>query len=359
LAWIALPLLLIAGLFAYVVASFRWLRKQTTRDRYFSRPLPERRALKAEIARRARLFVPVMTALARVPWIPDFDRKYRGVAFSPMVCPRAVFEAATRYQPDSRDIFVATQMKCGTTWMQQVVFEILCRGRGDLSDTGLRHMYAASPWIESVASVSMEDAPRIGESQARIIKTHLPALLCPYSEKARYIYVTRHPVACFASCIDFTRFVAGPLMRPEGWLDKFCSDDMWWQPWPDHVAGWWDWSVSRSNVLFVHYEDMLADLGTQVDAVAAFLGVELLADERAAVVRKCGFAYMKEHEEVFEMTPPSYFSMRGGSYFASGKAERVHDVGPEATARIGAFCRERLAGAAYPLERFYPDVAKS
>jgi hypothetical protein len=358
LSFIAILVLVVAGLGTYLWLSFRWLRKETIRDRYFGRPIAQRRALKTEIARRARAFVPIVAALGRVLPRPTVEQKFRGVSFNTTICPRNQFESATHYTPDARDIFVATQMKCGTTWMQQVVYEVLLGGTGDLSDSGHRHMYALSPWIESTGSVSMQDAPRIGRDGARIIKTHFSALLCPYSEDARYIYVARHPVSCFASCMDFIRFLGGP-MAPSAreWLDKYCSDDMWWQAWPEHVAGWWDWSIDRPNVLFVHYEDMLSDLGAQVDRVAAFLDAPLAKEQAGEVTRKSRFAYMKEHEESFEMTAPTYFSMASGSYFASGRADRDQDVGPAERDRIIAFCRERLAGSRYPLEQFYPDVA--
>ena len=115
--------------------------------------------------------------------VPAF--RYRGVAGPSTACSRELFERTERYRPDGRDIFVATQMRCGTTWMQQIVYEILSRGRGDLSDGGHRHMYALSPWIESFASVELEQAPRVGERGLRIIKTHMPTRLCPYSEQAR------------------------------------------------------------------------------------------------------------------------------------------------------------------------------
>jgi hypothetical protein len=152
--------------------------------------------------------------------------------------------------PGEGDVFVASQMRCGTTWMQQIVYEILTGGRGDLGDAGHRSLAAISPWIDGGVSVPLERFPLIGERKARLIKTHLPADLCPYGEQARYIYVTRHPVACFASCVDF-------LTGQYGWLtpsrrdllDWYCSDRMWWRPWPDHVDGWWRWAQERSNVI--------------------------------------------------------------------------------------------------------------
>lgn len=357
---IAVLLVILAGFGIYLWRNLRWLRRQTDGDRYFARPIAARRELKDEIARRGRWVVPIVSVLSRVVPRPKLERKFRGVAFNSMACPRDKLEAAVRYVPDSGDVFVATQMKCGTTWMQQVVYEVLCQGHGDLSDAGHRHMYALSPWIESNGSVSMEDAPRVGPHATRIVKTHFSAALCPYSEQARYVYVARHPVSCFASCIDFIRLVAGPMSpSTAAFLDKYCSDDMWWQSWPVHVAGWWDWSIERPNVLFVHYENMLSDLGSEVDRVAAFLDTKLTPEQRSEVIRKSRFDYMKQHEEVFEMTPPTFFTLGGGSYLASGRADRHQDIGARERDRINAFCRSELAGRAYPLAQFYPDVAAS
>ena len=109
--------------------------------------------------------------------MPVFE--YEGVCGPPKVSSPEVFERAKNYQPRPEDIFVATQMRCGTTWMQQLVYEVVNRGQGDLSDKGHRHLYAACPWIDAVNSVSVEDAPLVGERPARIIKTHLPTSSAP------------------------------------------------------------------------------------------------------------------------------------------------------------------------------------
>ena len=66
------------------------------------------------------------------------------------------------------------------------------------------------PGSTDVNSVALRDAPLVGENPTRIIKTHLPTKLCPYSEQAKYIYVTRHPVSCFASIVDYNRTLLGP-----------------------------------------------------------------------------------------------------------------------------------------------------
>lgn len=359
LAWISAALVLGAATAAWHVRRFmRWYERQTKADAYFRRTAAEREAFRRELAGRSRLVVPLAVFANRVrPPVRMFGTHFRGVAGPPQC--REGFAQAAAYRPIASDVFVATQMKCGTTWMQQLVYEVLLRGRGDLSDAGHRHLYALSPWIESSFSVRLADAPRIGDRKERVIKTHLPVSLCPYGEDARYVYVTRHPVACFASCVDFARMLMGPF-TPElpRLADWFCSDRMWWRSWPEHVDGWWGWSTSRPNVLFVHYEEMLADLPAAVDRVATFLDVRLEPAERAAVVEKSGFAYMKRHEERFEMSPPTPFSVQGETAFLrSGDRERERDVAAAERERILAFCRERLRGAAYPAAKFYPDLA--
>ena len=305
IGWIsilALTLSVALGIGVLLWGSMRWLTRQVGEDRYFARPLEERRALKRAIRRRRGLVLLILIPAARLFRLRIPTLEYRGTKAPSLACPRSTFRAAAHYQAVAGDVFVATQMKCGTTWMQQIVYESLCRGTGNLGDDGHRHMYALSPWIESRSSVSMERAPRVGERGHRIIKTHFAVDLCPYGEAARYIYVTRHPVACFASCVDFVRMLSGPLAPPLSELvDWFCSDEMWWSSWPEHVKGWWQWQADRPNVLFLHYEEMLEDLAGAVDRVAEFLEVDLLPDERAEVIRKSGYGYMKEHEEVFEM----------------------------------------------------------
>ena len=112
----------------------------------------------------------------------------------------------------------------------------------------------------------------------------------------------------------------------------------------------------RPNVLFLHYEELLADLPAAVDRVAAFLDTPLSEAERRAVAEKSGFASMKAHEERFEMAPPTPFSDPQVSFLKSGRSDRHTDVGPGERARVLAFCRERLRGSPYPAGRYYPDL---
>jgi hypothetical protein len=131
---------------------------------------------------------------------------------------------------------------------------------------------------------------------------------------------------------------------------------MYWLPWPNHVEGWWTWSQTRENVLFVHFEEMSKDFPTVLDRLARFLGYALTDAEKQRVTEKCSFAYMKAHEEFFEMAPPTMFSVAGGRFLASGKTARHEDVTPVIRDRVLQYCRTALRSSPYPTGRFYPDL---
>jgi hypothetical protein len=66
---------------------------------------------------------------------------------------------------------------------------------------------------------------------------------------------------------------------------------------------------------------------------------------------------MKAHEQLFEMSPPTFLTESEPRFFVGGGRKRSGDVGPAERERVLAFCRERLRGARYPAARFYPELA--
>ena len=327
---------------------------------YFGLPPDERRRFKRRIRRQAILLSPILRLIGRFSGFRFARASLRvdGLAGPRGTCTEESFARGMSYEPCPEDVFVVTQMKCGTTWMQHVVYEVLMRGEGQLVDAGTA-LYAVSPWLEAVKSVSIEDAPSIGsERPSRVIKTHPPASHCPVTQDAKYIYVARHPVSCFASCADFIAENAGRLAPELSVVEEwFTSDqDMWWGTWPAHVDGWWRTAEENQNVLFVHFEDMKADLAAVIRRVAEFLRMcHLTEAEVASVARKCEFAYMREHADAFEMHPPHLLAT-GAELFVKGTADRHLDVPDDVRRRIADWCASALEGGRYPLAERYPDV---
>ena len=338
----------------------RWEDEQSVGLRYYGLDQAARDRFRQRLKLHAVLLAPLLSLYGRIAKV-NFRRVrilHHDVALPAGSCDAASAARADSYQPRPDDVFVATQMKCGTTWMEHIVYEVLHRGSGTLAATGTA-MYAIAPWLEGRKSVPLEDGPLLGaERPSRIIKTHMPAHLCPSSPDARYIYVYRHPVSCFASCVDFIATNVGsmaPLMPAyEEWFQS--PDLMWWGTWPSHVQGWWDRSRHDANVLVVQFEEMTRDLAEVVRRVADLLGVAALSDgELARVVEKCGFAYMQRHQTLFEMHPP-HILQTNAKLFVRGTADRHTDVPADVRARILRWAAAEMRGSTFPVSR-YPDLA--
>jgi len=354
---IVLCLILVLAPVLYLSIILAWEDQQTRDGRYFALSPRGREIFREQLRRHERLLLPFLKVVKRVRRVPirRTGFVFNGIAGPRGTCSEEGFADGHSYDPRVEDVFVVTQMRCGTTWMQHLIYQILTRGQGDLVHAGFT-LASVSPWLESVRTIPVANAPLIGtERPSRIIKTHFPAPLCPLSPTARYVYVARHPVSCFASCADFLSVNMGlfapNLTEVEHW---FCSEEaMWWGPWPDHVAGWLDLSRTRDNVLFLRFEDMKADLRSVVGRLSRFLGLDPLTDsEVRKVLEKCGFAYMKHHEGTFEMHPPHLLAS-DASLFSRGTADRHREVVPELAERILDWCRDRSRKNRLPLDGLY------
>lgn len=343
---------------AYLVVVVMSTDRRTRGLAYFGLPPAQRASIRRRLALHARILRPLLELLSRASPF-SFERErftFAGISGPKGTCSAESFERASRYAPASIDVFVASQMRSGTTWTLNLVYQLLTRGRGDPGDSG-RTLYSISPWIEADIGVPITDAPRIGsERPSRIVKTHLPASLCPFSPDARYVYVVRHPVSCFASCVDFLAGSLGPfapdLLDIEEW---FRSDElMWWGTWPTHVGGWWQRSAEAHNVMIVRYEDMLADLRATADRIASFIGLSpATEDEWPSIAEACGFDHMRRHRDAFEMYPPHLLSV-DRKLFVRGDRTRHLDVPAGVRQRIETWCSERMASGPVPLSTLYP-----
>ena len=242
--------------------------------------------------------------------------------------PRFVGRTVTRFlrefpktfEPGERDVLVCSYYKSGTNWTMQIAVQIAHRGRAEFE-----HIHDLVPWPDMSrragfsVPLDVEPQPR-APTGLRIIKTHLAIDDLPYSRAARYICVVRDPKDVFVSSYHFTRaLVLGPLMPSVGrWLDTFLSKDAPMGSWARHLSSGWRLR-DAGNVLFLTYDSMRADLGAAVDKIAAFLEVQLTPEERAAVMERSSFAYMKRIERKFE-APGAPWSKSTGSMMRRGES---------------------------------------
>jgi hypothetical protein len=357
--WIVLGTIVALGVlqvlcFAGVMA---WADQQTNDGRYYALSRKQRARFRARMRRQARLLMPLFWALSRMS---KFELKaatfqFRGVAGPKGACDEASFARGTSYQAQPEDVFVVTQMKCGTTWMQHLVYQLVTAGKNPLEASG-EALYAVSPWLESRKTIPVEQARLLGQQRpTRLIKTHFPRTLCPFDSRARYIYVARDPVSCFASCVDFLRSNLGPFtLSLEACENWYCSPEwMWWQTWPEHVAGWWQCAQESDNVLFVKFEEMTEDLPAVARRVETLLGLIPLSDQELAdVLAPCSFQRMRDNFDLFEMQVP-HVLQDAAAFFQSGRADRHRDIPEELSRRIATWSREQLLSLGVAPGEFY------
>jgi aryl sulfotransferase len=206
------------------------------------------------------------------------------------------------------DIVIATYAKSGTTWLQQIVGQLLFNG-AELN------VWEISPWLDlRMPPTEVKLAALEAQRHRRFIKTHLPVDALVYSPRAKYIYIARdgRDVAwslhnhhlnandLWYQIINDTPGRVGPAIdRPmESVRDYFLE---WlerdgyplWSFW-EHVRSWWT-IRDLPNLMLLHYADMKADLPRVIRKVAAFLDIEIDEASWPFILEHCQFDYMKKN----------------------------------------------------------------
>ena len=205
------------------------------------------------------------------------------------------------------DIVISTYAKSGTTWMQQIVAQLLFGPDPDLAVAEM------SPWLDLRVPHKSVKLPEVeSQTRRRFLKTHLPVDALVFSPRAKYIYIGRdgrdvvwsmynhHANAnqLWYDALNDTPGRVGPPIEPPPadirsyWRDWMDRDGHPFWPFWENVRTWWA-IRELPNVLFVHFAELKADLAGQMRRIAAFLGAEV--DEAAwpAILEYCSFAWMK------------------------------------------------------------------
>ncbi|XP_075554122.1 sulfotransferase ssu-1-like [Dermacentor variabilis] len=213
--------------------------------------------------------------------------------------------SAFSYKPIDEDVFIVGYPKCGTTWLQFIVYSIYTGGAGGLpSATECRKTMA---FLEISGAEGAMSIQRPG-----IIKTHLPFHLQPYSPKAKYIYVARNPYDCCVSFYHHTKsrprygFQDGTFNQ---FVDMFIRGEVDFGDYFDHLLSWYE-HRGDPNVLFLTYEDLKKDTYGWISRIADFLGKEEYGNkvrEQPSVldnaVELTSFQNMKSINEEFRNWP--------------------------------------------------------
>ncbi len=201
------------------------------------------------------------------------------------------------FEERDSDIYIATYLKSGTTWMQVILYNMLHE-----VDMNFNHIYDVSPWVKNEA-LRLRTPKRINELPSpRILKTHDRYDFFDKSVKGKYICVLRDGKDVAASLFYHNRNYRDPDLTFTKNFDKNFVDDSFKMNWFSHVR---DWIINKENldVHYVTYHEMKSDFEGTLKNIAQFLGIELTDERIQQIKENTSFENMKKHEDKFGAIP--------------------------------------------------------
>ncbi|MGE5500729.1 MAG: sulfotransferase domain-containing protein [Ignavibacteriales bacterium] len=256
------------------------------------------------------------------------------------------------FEPREGDIVIATFAKCGTTWTQRIV-DLLVH-----QDAEPRPVGDMSPWLDARFFAPLEDdlATLAAQKHRRFIKSHLPFNALPVYDGVKYIHVARDGRDAFMS---WHNHVMG--FRPE-WIERLIAiseqdpaltpmprmrppedPHLFFQGWiataeaeppegPGRDMGFFDFEATywrerhRENLLFVHYNDLKADLKGEMRRISEFLEIDTPDDVLDELVAAAGFDAMKKHGAALVPVLASAFDKGAERFLNKGSNGRWRDA---------------------------------
>ncbi len=207
------------------------------------------------------------------------------------------------FRPD--DVIIASYAKAGTTWLQQIVAQLIFDGNppGPVGEM--------APWVDLRVPPREVKLPAIeAQSHRHFLKTHLPVDALTFSPSAKYIYIGRdgrdvvwslynhHKNAndLWYHALNDSPGPVGPRLAPPStdivpyFRDWLAFDGQpFWSLWKN-LRAWWA-IRGLDNVHFVHHADLKRDMAGEMRRIAEFLDLD--PQNWPAILENCLFEHMK------------------------------------------------------------------
>jgi aryl sulfotransferase len=240
----------------------------------------------------------------------------------------------------SDDIIISTYAKSGTTWMQQMVGQMLLGPDPELAVAEM------SPWLDLRVPPKEVKLPLVeAQTHRRFLKTHLPVDALVFSPRAKYVYIGRdgrdvvwsmynHHVNAnalwYQALNDTPGRVGPPIEPPPGDIRQYFRDWLardghpFWPFW-DNVRSWWA-IRNLPNVMFVHYADLKRDMSDQMHRMAKFLDISVDPAKWPRILEYCSFEWMKANATKSVPLGGAFWDAGAQVFINKGVNGRWHDT---------------------------------
>jgi len=233
------------------------------------------------------------------------------------------------------DIVISTRSKSGTTWIQMICALLIFR-----SPDFPQPLPKLSPWLDwLVLSKDEVFAELEAQTHRRFIKTHTPLDGLPSDDRVTFVVVARHPldaaVSLYHQSHNINRMRVAELARnPDlaepkkllplnDWLHNWIKSDIEAQVELDSFNGVFHhltdaWSrKDESNVVLVHYADLLHDLGAEMLRIAVALEIDVGRERIDELAQAATFTSMQANGE--DLAPdPAGVLIDKSTFFRNG-----------------------------------------
>lgn len=228
--------------------------------------------------------------------------------------------AILNFNVRSDDIFICSLPKCGSSWMQTIVWLLTHNLNYEINQTVSRekltgdfdeHLTSDAAKVRARELLSNDKTNSLSESAARemawneifnrlesprIIKSHSPVFFLPKSiwkNQSKIIYIVRNPKDAAVSGYHFARNYFHVDVTMDDVVDGMTNDSWSFSPRIDHVLNYWRITKHMPNALFVYYEDLITEPFASIKTISEFLGFSYTDEELKKLCEYISFDKMK------------------------------------------------------------------
>ncbi|KAK8398369.1 hypothetical protein O3P69_003928 [Scylla paramamosain] len=239
----------------------------------------------------------------------------------------------------SDDVIVKTFPKCGTTWMQEIVWTMLHNPNLD-NPKADEFLWVRS---EDISLDMMFDVETFkGQPPNYYLKNLYPDDIL---DRIKVVYVTRNPKDMIVSySYFFEALKVFPVVSSmEETQKKLMTGQILYGPYWSHVKQAWQ-KRHHPNLHFVFYEDMKADIMSELRKLNEFLGTQLSEEKLEAIAQYTSFSSMKARGEPLQDDVFHKENKSDVTFFRKGKTgDWKNHFTPELQKKMDHWIKENIA----------------
>ncbi|CAM0884409.1 unnamed protein product [Alopecurus aequalis] len=298
-----------------------------------------------------------------VPKVEEIWVLYQGCWLRPLAM-ESVKLVHEQFQARPDDVLLVTYPKCGTTWLKALAFTVTNRLLHPVAGDDTTHPLLSNhpqdlvPFLEMpYRQLGQHPLTELEElASPRLLSTHLPVKLLPPSVSGigcRIVYLCRNPKDVLVSMWHFLNKVNTNYTIDKA-FELFARGEASYGPIWEHNLGFWKKNVLESDsVLFLKYDEMMAQPVEHVKMLAEFLRVPFTEDEVGRgvvddIVHLCSFDNLRSipvnSSGVSDRT--GEVPMENSSFFRAGKVgDWANHLTQEMAKKLDAIVEEKLRGS--------------